>query len=83
MKQDRIKIEILEDGTIKVTTDPISGPNHVNAEGFLRQMASLAGGETKRARRLTGLSSQKVKDALNDHTADGHAHDGDEHDHAF
>jgi hypothetical protein len=50
-KPDNMRIEILEDGTIKVTTDPISGPNHVNAEGFLREMARLAGGETTRVKR--------------------------------
>ena len=48
---DNIQIEILEDGTLKVTSDPISAPNHANAEEFLRYMAQLAGGETSRARR--------------------------------
>jgi hypothetical protein len=51
MADDKIQIEILEDGTIKVITDPISGPNHVSAEAFLRQMAQLAGGTTTRERR--------------------------------
>ena len=48
---DSIAIEILPDGTIKVTSDQISGPNHQNAEQFLRFMAELAGGETTRTRR--------------------------------
>lgn len=48
---DKIQIEILEDGTIKVSTDRVSMPNHVNAEGFLRQMFALTGGEiTRRAK---------------------------------
>lgn len=45
-KQDTIEIEILEDGTIRSTTDPISGANHANAEQFLKFMATLGGGET-------------------------------------
>jgi len=51
MKNDEISIEILEDGTIKTITDPISSANHSNAEQFVREMGRLAGGETKRARR--------------------------------
>ncbi len=43
---DNIRIEILGDGTIKVETDRVSPANHVNAEGFLREMARLAGGVT-------------------------------------
>lgn len=42
---DQIKITILDDGTIKVETDKISGPNHLNSEQFLREMSKLAGGE--------------------------------------
>ena len=49
---DEIKIEILADGTIKVTTDAVSMPNHASAEGFLRLMAEMAnGGEQNRARK--------------------------------
>lgn len=51
MKDDRLTIEILEDGTIKTTSDEVSAPNHDNAEQFLRAMARLAGGETTRAAR--------------------------------
>lgn len=65
-----MQIEILEDGTIKTTTDPISGANHQNAEEFLRTMARLAGGETTRVRRGDAHSHT--------HT---HAH-GEEHDHS-
>ena len=51
MANDNIQIEILDDGTIKVTTDQVSGPNHANAEAFLKLMAQLGGGETTRIRR--------------------------------
>src|SRR5450759_4262959 len=44
MQIDRFRIEILEDGTIKTTTDAVSAANHDNAEQFLRAMANLAGG---------------------------------------
>lgn len=48
---DKIKITILKDGTIKTVTDPVSAANHDNAESFLKSMARLAGGATKRERR--------------------------------
>ena len=48
---DTIEIEILDDGTVKVTTDPISGPNHLNAEQFLAFMARTLGGTTQTNRR--------------------------------
>ena len=41
---DQIKITILEDGTLKVETGKISGPNHLGAEQFLREMSRLCGG---------------------------------------
>jgi hypothetical protein len=44
---DTIQISILEDGTIKVETDKISGPNHLNATQFLAEMSRLAGGKTE------------------------------------
>lgn len=48
---DAIKITILDDGTIKMETDIISGPNHVNAEQFLAQIGRLAGGDTTSTRK--------------------------------
>lgn len=50
-KMDSLAIEILEDGTIKTTTDAVSGANHANAEQFLKYMATLTGGETTRTKR--------------------------------
>lgn len=41
---DKIKFEILEDGTLSVTTDEISGPNHMSADEFLNLVESLTGG---------------------------------------
>lgn len=50
---DKMKIEILDDGTIKTSTDKVSMPNHANAEGFLREIRRLAGGKTE-SKRKTG-----------------------------
>lgn len=64
---DTIKIEILENGIIKTTTDAVSMPNHANAEGFLRDIARMAGGKMERRHR---------------HGATGHFHThahGEEH----
>lgn len=44
LNQDKIRVEILEDGTIRVETDRVSMPNHASAEEFLRLMAELANG---------------------------------------
>ncbi len=51
MDFDTLTIEILEDGTIKTTSDAVSAANHESAEQFLRAMARLAGGETTREAR--------------------------------
>lgn len=51
MKFDGFTVEILPDGTIKTTTDAVSGANHANAEQFIRMMGTLAGGETTRQKR--------------------------------
>ena len=44
---DKIKISILEDGTIKVETDAISPAAHMSADGFLKHIQKLAGGNTQ------------------------------------
>lgn len=67
---DNLTIEILEDGTIKTTSDAVSGANHANAEQFLRQMATLAGGETTRTKR---------KDAHALTHSHSHDHDAERH----
>jgi len=42
---DQLKIEILADGVISVSTDKISGTNHVSADEFLAEVSRLSGGE--------------------------------------
>jgi hypothetical protein len=48
---DRIRVEFLEDGRIKSTTDEISGPNHTTAEKFFEELARMTGGSVERSRR--------------------------------
>lgn len=82
MKEDKIEIEILPDGSFKITTDKVSMANHTNAEGLLRALCDGAGGLVKRARRY--LMGNSLKQALDAHASDGHTHDhehGGEHHH--
>lgn len=48
---DTMDIEILPDGTIKVTTGRISMANHMTAEALLRNLAQAAGGAQDRKHR--------------------------------
>ncbi len=48
---DQIQIEILPDGTVKVTTDSVSAPNHLSAEQFLREMSRMLGGDVSKVKR--------------------------------
>lgn len=65
---DKMKITIMEDGTIKTDTDKVSLPNHSNAESFLRNIARLAGGVMRRV----------LKPGARAHT---HSHGGVTHTH--
>lgn len=70
MKQDNIQFEILEDGTITVVTDQISGTNHVSADKLLKQMFELMGGEVQ-TRKRTRL---EVGAAIHEHAHGDHVH---------
>lgn len=63
---DVIDIEILADGTIKMSTDKISMANHGGAEMFIRETIKEAGGKSSRARKGGAV---------------GHCHDGHYHEH--
>lgn len=52
--QDRLVIEILDDGSVKVETDEISGANHMSADQVLDFLARKLGGETSKARKHQG-----------------------------
>lgn len=45
---DTMKIQILPDGSIKVDSDKISGPNHMSAEAFMRELATAGGAKQER-----------------------------------
>ncbi len=66
---DKIKITILEDGTIKVDTDKISMPNHLSAERMLAGTFALLGGEIKRK------AKHAIQHAFNKQHDHEHGHD--------
>ena len=74
MKTDSIRIEILEDGTISVTTDKVSGTNHMSADKLLKSIFDLAGGEVKSRKRTRLEIGPNLGQALSEHTHDGHTH---------
>lgn len=45
---DQINVEILDDGTVSVSTDSISDAAHFSADQLLDEIAELVGGETKK-----------------------------------
>jgi len=47
MHVDQIEVEILQDGMVKVSTDKISAPNHLNCDQLLQYLATLLGGTTQ------------------------------------
>jgi hypothetical protein len=65
---DKIEIEILEDGTFKISTDKVSMANHTNAEGLLREISTVAGGETKRVKKANAV--------VHEHDGIKHRHEG-------
>jgi len=48
---DRIKVTILQDGTIKIETDPISQANHLSAEHLLDAISRFSGGEVTKTKK--------------------------------
>jgi hypothetical protein len=52
---DIMEIEVLEDGTVSVTTDKISGTNHYSADEFMNELADVLGGGRKTTKRKEGV----------------------------
>jgi hypothetical protein len=73
-KQDNIIWEILEDGTISISTDQISGPNHHSADELLKQLGEVLGGTVTSKRRSKFHVHSDLSGALAAHAADGHVH---------
>ena len=76
MSTDKFTITILEDGTIKTTTDAVSQANHDNAENFLRHLATLAGGTVTRVARTDVKHTH-----THSHGTHVHSHELDTHKH--
>jgi hypothetical protein len=74
VKTDNIQFEVLADGTISVTTDQISGTNHVSADKLLKQLFELAGGAVTAHKRTRLEVGRSLEGALHEHTHDGHHH---------
>lgn len=53
-QEDQIEVEVLADGTIKISADKISAANHMNAEQLLRNVQELTGGKVTRKRKGVG-----------------------------
>lgn len=51
MNTDKLDIEILEDGTLRIQTDKISGPNHMSADQLLAEINKLVGGPVQTQKR--------------------------------
>ena len=49
--QDEIIFEILDDGTVKMTTDEVSPANHLNADKLLGAIQRTLGGAATREKR--------------------------------
>ncbi len=71
MKNDTMLVEVLSDGSLKVTTDPVSAPNHMGAERMLLEMFKAIGAEA-------GDIETKHRHGKKYH---GHSHSEGEHQH--
>ncbi len=52
IREDQVAFEILEDGTISMTTDQVSGVNHLSADSLIRETKKKAGGVSEKKRRV-------------------------------
>lgn len=64
---DNIRMKVLADGTIQVTTDKISQPNHMNAEAFLKGLDEILGGGTTVVNRKGHTHHHHDHDHTHDH----------------
>ena len=61
MEQDIIVGEILEDGTVKITTGNLTGSNHKSADAFVEEVAADLGGEVEKTRKNPLAHKHNVK----------------------
>jgi len=69
---DRIRVQILPDGRVKISTDEISATNHRSADALLKGIQNELGGETtserRRGARLTEVEHQHAHEHGLDHS---------------
>lgn len=61
-RPDAIRVHIAPDGTLTVTTDDISMPNHREADELLNLLNQLAGGQTEVIERPERLLHDQHRD---------------------
>ena len=69
-RPDAIRVHIAPDGTLTVTTDDISMPNHREADDLLNLLNQLAGGQTEVIERPERLLHEQHQD--HSHLHDSH-----------
>lgn len=74
MKMTEISWEILEDGTVSVDTEDLSGPNHYAADELLKELSESLGGVTVVKKKHKFHVHHDLSGALHEHTHDGHTH---------
>ena len=48
MSNDKMTVEVLEDGTLKIDSGAVSPQNHMSAEAFMRNTAQACAGKQER-----------------------------------
>ena len=61
MKEDKIQLRVLQDGTVEIVTDEISSTSHRSADDLLKFLESQLGGEVKKQKRPQSYQKQKQK----------------------
>ena len=69
-RPDTIRVHIAPDGTLTITTDDISMPNHREADELLNLLNQLAGGQTESIQRPERL----LHEPHGDHSHPHHSH---------
>ena len=65
IREDQVLFEILDDGTISMTTDQVSGVNHLSADSFIRETKKKAGGiATKKSRTRDKVAHSHVVETV-------------------
>ena len=73
MPEAQMQVELLEDGTIRVTTSKVPGVHHLSAEEYLNFVEKTLGGERKTVKRKPTQVHQHAHDHV--HQGHGHTHD--------